>query len=161
MGRLYWRERWSTLGCRRGWIRLAGLIAPALLGYFALYGWLRWTGQITTHMATQSASRTGPACVEEFSMWWEGDRDTIYIVWAESKRPNYTQGTRIGLLSIKYEKWPWIMKALWPAARLEFALSRRGWLPKWWRPKGDGSSHTLRPNHSCGENQCVPVFWGG
>ena len=46
MGHLPWRKKGTRLGCRRGWIGILGLAAFAIVGYFALYGWLRVTGQI-------------------------------------------------------------------------------------------------------------------
>jgi len=47
MGDLPWRgKKGGTLGCRRGWARFLGFAAFVIVGYVALYGWLRWNGEI-------------------------------------------------------------------------------------------------------------------
>ena len=114
MGRLYWRERFSALGCRRGWWRAAALVGiPVLVGYLGLYGYLRANRMITM----------GEMCLY-------GMHD--YSV--ETREPN---GRLLDMRTIddrfgENNDWrytsPFLMM-IWPAARLEIALGRRGWLP--------------------------------
>ena len=115
MGRLHWRERGTRLGCRRGWIRIAGLAAFALAGYLALYTWLRATGEIRVDCTKYpddlhhvvSMSIPAPAS-------WGPYFGEIYMV-------------SDGGMAIDSRRWA---AAVWlPVVRLEVALDRRGWSP--------------------------------
>ena len=79
MRRLRWHDR---LGCRRGWIRIAGLAAFALVAYLVLYGCLRWTNAITIEFAT-------------------GWRDLTPSYWVN----NPTKYVRLD--DLEREGWPW------------------------------------------------------
>ena len=116
MGRWSWRERGTRLGCRRGWIRLAGLAAFVLVGYFALYAWLRATGNIVLWCAVwrvEGSAKTG----------------SNYMIILPKLSPNC-----IGFIEDRRdEDWsyqPMWIRAMWPAIKLEIALDRYVWLPQ-------------------------------
>jgi len=129
MGRLPWRERWSVLGCRRGWWRLAAFLAFPLVAYFSLYAWLRATDEIRIKCWIVS-----------------GTRGSERITW---HRYNVrTRGSPIfanGQLMDWEGQWPrsWAMRAMLPAVKLEIALDRREWLP--WDLKVYLPSHMFIP----------------
>jgi len=102
MGRLCWREKNTRLGCWRGWLGILGLAAFALAGYFTLYAWLRATNVVVLVRWTPSGS-----------------------VFYAGRRDKHTDSQRT-------DEWPrsWMMKAMWPAVKLEVVLHRRGWLPE-------------------------------
>ena len=67
MSRLRWREKGTRLGCRRGWLGILGLAAFAIVGYLALYAWLRATGGIVLmwhESQNGNCSYTVSACFE-------------------------------------------------------------------------------------------------
>ena len=121
MGRLYWRERWSAPGCRRGWVRLLPFVAFVLIGYFGLYAWLRVSGEIAVEGLKAKDGKvliiragTVEQCLNLHS---------LFLVYSSPDSP----------VSIVHDgKWPresTIMMVMWPAVKLEAALDRRGWLP--------------------------------
>jgi len=121
MGRLYWRERWSVLGCRRGWWRLVPFVAFVLIGYSALYGWLRATSRIYVEWNNSGPNRL--KTLYGFDLDQEGYGALVWDNPATSQEP----------LSVDPGgKWPrsWTMKAMWPAVKLEVALDKLGW--RWW-----------------------------
>ena len=123
MGSLHWRKRGTRLGCRRGWLRIAGLAAFALAGYFSLYAYFRATGVIDLyHFKEQWAGR------------YSGTRKLVPERYIATMRDDPTISSEHLYLYVQNEelaKWPrsWTMKTMWPAVRLEFALYRCGWLP--------------------------------
>jgi len=112
MGCLHWRENSTRFGCQRGWLRLAGLAAFVLAGYFALYAWLRATDAI------------------EILHWDYGPY--IVIKWVGSA----TNDEALRIDSDGGGKWPRSMRTMRPAMKLEVALDRRGWRPGGSMPKG-------------------------
>jgi len=125
MGRLWWRERWSVLGCRRGWLRLAGLAAFAIVGYFVLYAWLRATGEIRI----QGWERRDGTFSYDIALRAESDALLFFSGFVSPDDGPILPVYRLG-------EWSWAMRMMWPAARLEVALDRRGWLPSDCIPKG-------------------------
>jgi len=124
---LYWRERWSALGCRRGWWRLAGLAAFVLAGYFALYAWLRATGEIEfrDHRGTRS----------EYSYLLIGGGISYSAAGPSgsiTKRPAYYIIDKDGCHVMQQPEW-W-MRVMWPAIALEIFLFQRELLP-WTIPR--------------------------
>ena len=110
MGRLWWRERWSVLGCRRGWIRLLPFVAFVLVGYFSLYAWLRATNEIEFAISYPSGLVIcGPA---RSFVSAPGEFQIYYI--EEDRR--YLGGQ------------PMWLKAMRPAMEMELVLHRRGWM---------------------------------
>ena len=126
MGRLHWRERWSALGCRRGWWRLAAFVLfVTLTGYFGFYAVLRVTGEIQ-FSGFNFRNMDGP--LSQFVWAWNDMR-----MGSSSAYAVYRDDPRIWETARKIE-WPRNPKALiltvmWPAVMLEAALDRRGWLP--------------------------------
>jgi len=112
MGRLPWRERWSVLGCRRGWVRLVPFVAFVLVGYFALYAWLRVTNEIELGYRVYGTGADNP---------WNYADHYYAIVWMDDP-PD---------IDIDRGEWPrlWMMRAMWAAVKLEVALDRCGWHP--------------------------------
>ena len=111
MGDLPWRAKGGRLGCRRGWLRLAGLAAFVFVGYFALYGWLRVSGNIKIVKWTFVSEKHPEAYAAQL---WD--------------RPN--QGTSVERFkNFRMAKQSWKGMAMWPAMKLEAGLDRRGWLP--------------------------------
>ena len=119
MGDLYWRKRGGVLGCWRGWVRIAGLAAFALVGYFALYAWLRANDEIRLY------------AVYEWSRKAQHEDELLgYAAWVRNN-PTNLPGGRFYYL---HKKWPresmtMTMTTMWPAIKLEAALARREWLP--------------------------------
>ena len=114
MGRLPWREKWSVLGCRRGWVRLVPFVAFVLVGYFGLYARLRASKEI--ELVCWRICPTGEHT--------KGKR--YYAVVQDDPASPFGR-------SMFYvpENWPrrWEMRAMWPAVRLEVAVDGLGWLP--------------------------------
>ena len=121
MGRLWWRERWSVLGCRRGWIRIASLAALAIGGYLALYTWLRGTDEIRVACVDyQYYDQEGTLChVVSISPAAQAGRDPSFRQHMSSDHDHGTAEVA----------WPWSAAVWWPAMRLEIALDRHGWSP--------------------------------
>jgi len=115
-------------------LKLASLAAFTLVGYFALYAWLRATDVIVL----------GGVVYEGATVRYRA------ILWDNSTTPIER------LLNIDSGgEWPrsWSMKAIWPAVKVEVVLDRRKWLPwggirkvhmrrwspyrAWWSDDGD------------------------
>ena len=113
MGRLWWRERWSALGCRRGWWRLAALVMiPVLAGYFGLYALLRASGDI----------------------WHEGHKltdGTVNQIVGTRARWNFLNPfpPRHYYMDDRWPRESTTLMLMWPAIKLEAALDRWGYLP--------------------------------
>ena len=119
MGDLSWRAKGTRLGCRRGWVRVLGLAALVLVGYFAIYGWLRMSGEIK--FAVQ------PATLD-----WSDERVNLVCILGRPRlAPN-----NIAIYYVEKEGFcdniPMRVQAMWPAVEMEYALHRRGWL-RWAR----------------------------
>ena len=118
MGRLPWRGKWSVLGCRRGWARLAAFaLFVTLAGYFGFYAILRVNDKIKlevwTFFTRPGVSRPLPPPTYRVSTW---------------NRPNGMEPVE-RFEDFRLQKQPWALMAMWPAMRLEIELHQRGWLP--------------------------------
>jgi len=117
-------------------MRLLGLAAFALVGYLALYAWLRASGEIEFFGLKNPE---GAILLHYARPRWVASPDLPPGILSL----RYSAIIRIhGRLYVRYVKpsdsydvvdgeWPrkpLMMAAMWPAVRLEAALARRGWL---------------------------------
>jgi len=119
-------------------VRLAPFVAFVLVGYFALYAWLRATEEIGIQ-GWELRDRTFSYTIVTRS---DDQRERIlhYINMIDVQHGKMPRKNDRPVLPIyRIGEWPWVMRAMWPAVKLEVALDRRGWLPysigKVWRYK--------------------------
>jgi len=104
-------------------MKLVGLAAFVLLGYFALYAWLRASGEFGDFARYECANGS---CSIVYSL---SVSDSDWMVSSNSFFVNETWPWRSRMHSVG-KKWPrgWAMVwAMWPALKLEVALDRLGW----------------------------------
>ena len=100
-------------------MRLAPFVAFVLVGYFALYGWLRASDNI-------KIARQMGICLKHPGDCEVGGKWVYFAtVW---DRPD-------GFVFLGNPFWitrstqSWMVVTMWPAMKLEVGLDRRGWLP--------------------------------
>ena len=114
MGDLHWRAKGGRLGCRRGWVRILGLAAFVLVGYFALYGWLRASGELRI----VRWERMNDGDINHTAEMW--DR----VIASHNERRGFSLHTHD-----KPTRWLVVMWTMGLPMKLEVALDRCGWLP--------------------------------
>jgi len=103
------------------------LAAFALIGYFALYAWLRATGEIEIYGRYLQDGTLRYAVATRFDDPQERVRFTYRLLRFNSGGPNKYDPPMLPIN--RFGEWPKAMRVMWPAVKLEVALDRRGWLP--------------------------------